>query len=109
MSRELRLPEEGLSAEPGRYGCPMLVRSLSGEARGLPLMRCSLGWALHNELDADKCRATEIVTDCWQANLERPPVIVLELLEPEPETETAEAPETEEDAETSESARATGD
>jgi len=111
MSRELRLPDEGQLAEPGRYGCPMLVRSLAGEARRLPVMRCSLGWALRNELDADKCRATESVTDCWQANAERPPLFALELLEPEPEPviEQEVEDQEEEDVEDPDQALATGD
>jgi hypothetical protein len=81
MSRERRplFLEEEPSAEPGRYGCPMLVRTrffLSADA-ARPVMRCSLGWALHGELDVARCRVTESVTDCWKVHPERTPVVVL--------------------------------
>jgi hypothetical protein len=81
MSREPRrlLQDEESPAEAGRFGCPMLVRSRFGEmAQGqIPAMRCSLGWALHDELDAARCRATETIGDCWKAHPERTPMIAL--------------------------------
>lgn len=40
-------------------------------------MRCSLGWSLHNELEAARCVATDVVTDCWKVHPERTPVVVL--------------------------------
>ena len=93
MSRERRrlFPEEEGPAEPGRYGCPMLIRSrvyLPGVTR--PVMRCALGWALHTELEVARCAATEAVTDCWKVHPERTPVVVLPVaaagteVEPEP-------------------------
>ena len=80
MSRERRrlFLEEEPTAEPGRYGCPMLVRTRfyrPGSAR--PAMRCALGWALHNELEVARCAATDAVTDCWKIHPERTPVVVL--------------------------------
>lgn len=81
MSRERRrlFLEEETAAEPGRYGCPMLVRARIGSLPGVasPTMRCSLGWALHDGLEAARCAATEEVTDCWKAHPERAPVVVL--------------------------------
>jgi hypothetical protein len=84
MSRERRrlFPEEEAPAEPGRYGCPMLIRSrvyLPGATR--PVMRCALGWALHNELEVARCAATDVVTDCWKVHPERTPVVVLPVAE----------------------------
>lgn len=75
MSRERRslfLAEEP-GAEPGRFGCPMLVRAHCGPLRGRadPVYRCSLGWALHGEDEVARCRATDAVPDCWKANPER--------------------------------------
>ena len=94
MSRERRrlFQEEEEPAEPGRYGCPMLVRTrvfLPPDTRR-PVMRCALGWALHNELEAARCAATDVVTDCWKVHPERTPVVVLPVaevgatLDPEP-------------------------
>ncbi|MFM9105906.1 MAG: hypothetical protein ACKOWF_04330 [Chloroflexota bacterium] len=81
MSRQPRrlFQEEEPSSEAGRFGCPMLVRSRFGEmVQGpIPVMRCSLGWGVHDELDAARCRATESVGDCWKAHPERTPMIAL--------------------------------
>ena len=79
MSRERRrlfLPEEQ-TAEPGRFGCPMLVHAHCGPLRGRtePVYRCSLGWALHCEDDVLRCSLTEIVNDCWKVHPERLPVL----------------------------------
>jgi hypothetical protein len=76
MSRERRrlfLDEEEQTAEPGRFGCPMLVRAHCGPLRGSvePVFRCSLAWALHSEDDVMRCRATDVVTDCWKLHPER--------------------------------------
>ena len=85
MSRERRrlFREEDPPAEPGRYGCPMLVRTRfhlpPNAAR--PVMRCALGWALHNELEVARCVATDVVTDCWKVHPERTPVVVLPVAE----------------------------
>lgn len=75
MSRERRslfLAEES-TAEPGRFGCPMLVRAHCGPLRGQaePVFRCSLGWALHGSDEVARCRATDAVPDCWKAHPER--------------------------------------
>lgn len=81
MSRERRrlFQEEESPAEPGRYGCPMLVRARMGRAGvPLPAMRCSLGWALHDDLDAARCRATDAVCDCWKQHPERTPMVALD-------------------------------
>lgn len=81
MSRERRrlFQEEESPAEPGRYGCPMLVRAREDRAaRPLPAMRCSLGWALHDEVDAARCRATDAVSDCWKQHPERTPMVALD-------------------------------
>ena len=82
MSRELRRPlgDEEPTAEPGRYGCPMLSRlrlSSSPDADGLGPWRCSLGWAVRGEQDAERCNATESVGNCWKVHPERAPVAVL--------------------------------
>jgi hypothetical protein len=42
-----------------------------------PLMRCELGWALHNEVEVQRCRATEAVMDCWKVHPERIPLVVM--------------------------------
>jgi len=81
MSRERRrlfLAEEP-TAEPGRYGCPMLFRTrfYRSSSDPHPAMRCGLGWSLHNEGEADRCRATDAVTDCWKVHPERTPLVVL--------------------------------
>jgi len=94
MSRERRrlFPEEEPTAEPGRFGCPMLVRSRAGlaAAGALPPMRCSLGWALHDDLDAARCRATDSVSDCWKVHPERTPMVALDGGEPGAEPEETE-------------------
>lgn len=81
MSRERRplFLEEETSAEPGRYGCPMLVRARFAPLPGAPgpTLRCSLGWALHDGLEVARCAATGVVTDCWKLHPERTPVVVL--------------------------------
>lgn len=75
MSRELRrlFQEEEQTAEPGRFGCPMLERAHCGPLRGraAPVYRCSLGWALHGDHDVMRCRATDAVLDCWKLHPER--------------------------------------
>jgi len=80
MSRERRglFVVEESQAEPGRYGCPMLVRGSGTNPVdcGQPFWRCSLGWAIHGEHDAACCQATELVSDCWKVHPERTPVLV---------------------------------
>jgi hypothetical protein len=87
MSRERRrlFLEEEQPAEPGRFGCPMLVRAHCGPLRGRvePVYRCSLGWALHGDDDVMRCRLTEVVTDFCKVHPERFPVLTeIELDEP---------------------------
>jgi len=95
MSAERRrlFLEEETTAEPGRYGCPMLVRSRFAPpwAAG-STMRCSLGWALHNGLEVARCAATEVVTDCWKLHPERTPVVVLPASERGPVVEAVADP-----------------
>lgn len=73
MGRERRalfLTEEAV-AEPGRFGCPMLVRPHHDLApERTPRMRCSLGWALHNESEIARCIETAAVSDCWKTTPE---------------------------------------
>jgi hypothetical protein len=69
MSREPRplFQEEEAVSEPGRFGCPMLVRPHHDLApEQTPPMRCSLGWALHNEREITRCIETVNVADCWK-------------------------------------------
>jgi hypothetical protein len=79
MSRERRLLilEDEEAAEPGRFGCPMLVRAHCGPLRGRaePVYRCSLGWALHGQDEVTRCRATEVALDCWKVHPERFPAV----------------------------------
>lgn len=80
MTRERRwlFQEEEPPAEPGRYGCPMLVRSRFVPTRTTdPMMRCSLGWALHNEREAARCTLVEVVADCWKGHPERAELVLL--------------------------------
>lgn len=81
MSRERRrfFQEEESPAEPGRYGCPMLTRGHRPHPIDphRPLMRCSLGWALHDDVEVQRCLATEAVIDCWKVHPERTPIVVL--------------------------------
>lgn len=78
MSLERRplFPAGEQEATSGRYGCPMLVRTrFSFTPGGSPLMRCSLGWALHDDLEVARCHATDVLTDCWKVHPERTPVV----------------------------------
>lgn len=74
--RRLFQPEEQ-TAEPGRFGCPMLVRAHCGPLRGEvdPVYRCCLGWALRGETDVMRCRATDAAPDCWKVHPERLPAL----------------------------------
>ncbi|MBA2753535.1 MAG: hypothetical protein H0U40_03600 [Chloroflexia bacterium] len=71
MGRERRplFPAEEAMAEPGIYGCPMLIRphhDLGGVR--VPTMRCALGWALHNEAEIARCGETGSVVECWKVD-----------------------------------------
>jgi hypothetical protein len=86
MSRARRrlFPEEEQTAEPGRFGCPMLVRAHCGPLRGRtePVFRCSLGWAIHGEADVGRCRLIETSNDCWKVHPERLPAMAeIEVIE----------------------------
>ena len=87
MSRELRrlFDEEETSAEPGHFGCSMLTRVHFAPRSGqrVRTMRCSLGWALHNDLEVARCCATDSLIDCWKEHPERTPVVVLPGMERE--------------------------
>ncbi len=79
MSRERRglfLVEES-TAEPERFGCPMLVRARYEYPlnESLPKWRCSLGWAVRGDYDVACCQATESVCDCWKVHPERTPLV----------------------------------
>jgi hypothetical protein len=81
MSRERRrlFREEESPVEPGRFGCPMLVRGHRHhpvEPHGI-IMRCSLGWAVHDDVEVQRCQLTESVADCWKVHPERMPLVVL--------------------------------
>ena len=86
MSRERRrlfpqAGEEESLAEPGRYGCPMLARARHfPRLTTAPRWRCSLGWALHGEMDVACCLATESATDCWKVHPERKPIVELPII-----------------------------
>ena len=79
MSRERRglFVIEEPSAEPGTYGCPMLVRGRQTDPTNAtrPFWRCSLGWSVHGETEAAYCQATESVDDCWKSHPERTPIL----------------------------------
>ena len=81
MSRERRrlFLEEESPAEPGRFGCPMLTRGHRPNPidASLPLMRCSNGWAVHGEIEIQRCLATDAVMDCWKVHPERTPIVAL--------------------------------
>lgn len=82
MSRDRRglLPMEEPSAEPGSFGCPMLTRAHQDRFSdpGKAMMRCSLGWALHGDIDVARCAATEAVLDCWKVHPERTPLVAVD-------------------------------
>jgi hypothetical protein len=81
MSRERRrlFQEEELPAEPGRFGCPMLTRGhrANPDDATLPIARCSNGWAIHGEVEIQRCLTTEAVLDCWKVHPERTPIVAL--------------------------------
>lgn len=81
MNRARHVPSAAEEAsEPGRFGCPMLVPvqwERAAETR-IPTSRCLIGWALGDELDIDRCRATHAVIDCWKAHPERTPIVALD-------------------------------
>ena len=60
-------------------GCPMLIRASAPHPTipGAILMRCALGWSLHDALDCGRCAETSAVVDCWQVHPELTPVVEL--------------------------------
>ncbi|HET7055054.1 MAG TPA: hypothetical protein VFI12_01260 [Thermomicrobiales bacterium] len=66
-------------AESISPGCPMLIRAAAHHPTrpNALLMRCALGWSLHDELDYERCGATGAVQDCWRVHPERTPVVAL--------------------------------
>ncbi|CAA9563780.1 MAG: hypothetical protein AVDCRST_MAG70-1875 [uncultured Thermomicrobiales bacterium] len=104
MDQERRslFPEEEAVAEPGIYGCPMLIRphhDLGG--RRVPTMRCALGWALHDEGEIDRCARTGSVAECWKVD----PALIEVVPRPGPRPHVVPGPV----AETSENVRIAGD
>jgi hypothetical protein len=81
---------EEFVAETISPGCPMLIRAACHHPTktNAVMMRCALGWSLHDELDYARCGATHAVQDCWRVHPELTPVVALpgsdEPLEAEP-------------------------
>ena len=79
-----------VASETVKPGCPMLIRSAASHPvrEGAILMRCALGWSLHDELDYARCAGITAVQDCWQVHPERTPAVALpgaaDLPEPAP-------------------------
>lgn len=94
LERRRLFPVEEAPAESGHYGCPMLTRARLVASARLPRpdMRCSLGWALHDETEADRCRATDAVTDCWKVHPERAAILVLPALDDDAPPDAAPEP-----------------
>lgn len=70
-------PEIGSEdAAPGLFGCPMLVRGHAefGIGHG-PIIRCSLGWAIHNRQEVERCLGIESLLQCWKAEQDRGAVV----------------------------------
>jgi hypothetical protein len=67
------------AAESITCGCPMLIRAAAPHPTnaGAVLMRCALGWSIHDELDCARCAQTSAVQDCWCVHPERTPVIAM--------------------------------
>jgi hypothetical protein len=76
------------AAEPGRFGCPILVpvQWEGAGASGVPRSRCLIGWSLTDDLAVARCRATHAVTDCWKAHPERTPIVAADEPPPLPTT-----------------------
>jgi hypothetical protein len=56
-------------AESIRFGCSMLsrIRLRLDDPNALATMRCSLGFALHSNEDAERCMGVESPADCWKS------------------------------------------
>jgi hypothetical protein len=72
-------PQFDYEVESIQPGCPMLIRSAASHPtrKDAVLMRCALGWSIHDELECARCAATSAVQDCWKVHPERTPVIAL--------------------------------
>ncbi len=75
MNRERRglTVDEEASPEDEQFGCPMLTRNHGEISHGIRRIgfRCSLGWALHDDSEVDRCRQIETVPACWKAHPDR--------------------------------------
>jgi hypothetical protein len=60
-------------------GCPMLIRAAADHPTrvGDVLMRCALGWSIHDAVDCARCAATNAVQDCWRVHPERTPAVAV--------------------------------
>jgi hypothetical protein len=58
-------------------GCPMLIRSAAPHPvrTGEILMRCAIGWSIHDDVECARCAAVSAVQDCWKVHPERTPVV----------------------------------
>ena len=58
-------------------GCPMLIRAAADHPtrHGEVLMRCALGWSIHDAVDCARCAATNAVQDCWRVHPELTPAV----------------------------------
>lgn len=72
------LTDDG-AAEPVKAGCPMLIRAAATHPTvpGTVLMRCALGWSLHDAIDCARCAETTAVQDCWRVHPERTPAVAI--------------------------------
>lgn len=70
---------DDFATESINAGCPMLIRAAAPHPTisGVVLMRCALGWSIHDDLDCARCAATTAVRDCWRVHPERTPVVAL--------------------------------
>jgi hypothetical protein len=75
MNRELRgsIIDHDVPSDEEKFGCPMLVRNHGDAPRGVRQsgFRCSLGWALHDKRDVERCGEVESVPACWKSQPER--------------------------------------
>lgn len=68
-----------LAAEPVKVGCPMLIRAAAPHPTNpeTVLMRCALGWSLHDAIDCARCAETSAVQDCWRVHPELTPAVAI--------------------------------
>jgi hypothetical protein len=72
-------PADDFAAESVKAGCPMLIRAAAPHPTnpGAVLMRCALGWSLHDAIDCARCAETSAVRDCWRVHPERTPTVAI--------------------------------